>query len=174
MGLPRGFTSKFNVLGPPTTTQTPKKVVLVLELPPIHKSGSNINWLSPPKKLNEGPLKNTSWCFQPIWKICSPNWIIIPRDPVKNKKHVWSCHHLDLRYIPKLGQSPPQKKHQHDSNVTNRTFESWPQCPGNHRKRLACCQGPEHVTSMRNNGECTALNPKKCWLGSSASPKRYW
>ena len=38
----------------------------------------------------------TSWCFQPIWKTCSSNWIISPgRD--ENNKYL-SCHHLD-KYI---------------------------------------------------------------------------
>ena len=35
----------------------------------------------------------TSWWFQPIWKICSSNWIISPGIGVK-KKYL-SCHHLE-------------------------------------------------------------------------------
>ena len=34
------------------------------------------------------------WWFQPIWKICSSNWIISPGIRVK-MKHLWSCHHLE-------------------------------------------------------------------------------
>ena len=32
------------------------------------------------------------WWFQPIWKICSSNWII---SPGVKMKHLWSCHHLE-------------------------------------------------------------------------------
>ena len=35
----------------------------------------------------------TSWWFQPIWKICSSNWIISPIFGVNIKKCL-SCHHL--------------------------------------------------------------------------------
>ena len=44
----------------------------------------------------------TNWWFQPIWKICSSNWIISPIR-VEHKKYL-SCHHLDnscsTRYCP--------------------------------------------------------------------------
>ena len=35
---------------------------------------------------------SSSWWFQPIWKICSSNWIISPSRG-ENKKYL-SCHHL--------------------------------------------------------------------------------
>ena len=36
----------------------------------------------------------SSWCFQPIWKICSSNWIISPGIVVKIQ-NIWN-HHLEL------------------------------------------------------------------------------
>ena len=38
----------------------------------------------------------TGWWFQPIWKICSSNWIISPRIGVKIK-NIWN-HHLLVVY----------------------------------------------------------------------------
>ena len=37
-----------------------------------------------------------SWWFQPIWKICSSNWIMSP-SRVENK-HVWN-HHLEPHWV---------------------------------------------------------------------------
>ena len=34
----------------------------------------------------------TSWWFQPLWKICSSNWIVSPRGRGEHKKYL-SCHH---------------------------------------------------------------------------------
>ena len=68
----------------------------------------------------------TSWWFQPLWKICSSNWIISPSRG-ENKKDL-SCHHPDYDKVdcfvwfficlspvkaPRLGQralcpSPPE------------------------------------------------------------------
>ena len=36
------------------------------------------------------------WLNQPIWKICSSNWIIPPRIRDENKKHL-SCHHPGMK-----------------------------------------------------------------------------
>ena len=41
----------------------------------------------------------SSWWFQPIWKICSSNWII-PPSRGKNKKFL-SCHHLVFEDLKK-------------------------------------------------------------------------
>ena len=49
-----------------------------------------------PKKKTSGPHWNTtSWWFQPIWKICSSNWIISPATSRDENKKYLSCHHLD-------------------------------------------------------------------------------
>ena len=38
------------------------------------------------------------WWFQPIWTICSSNWIISPQNRDENKKHL-SCHHLVIGFL---------------------------------------------------------------------------
>ncbi len=66
----------------------------------------------------------TSWCFGPIWKICSShlknigqsNWIISPRFGVKIK-HILSCHHQDHIFPPmpnfsKKSRAPKAQKPQ--------------------------------------------------------------
>ena len=63
------------------------------------------NWSSSPCNLNTPnvsehpppPKKKTSWRFQPIWRICSSNWIISPKDRGDNQK---------IFELP-----PPKKKH---------------------------------------------------------------
>ena len=55
-----------------------------------YKAGKNI--FNP-----NGGLK---WWFQPIWKICSSNWIISP-DRGKHKKHFWNHHRLKWWWMPR-------------------------------------------------------------------------
>ncbi len=48
-----------------------------------------------------GPIWRSSWWFQPIWKICSSNWIISPgRVKITN---VWN-HHLEMYLLLKSGE----------------------------------------------------------------------
>ena len=64
----------------------------------------------------------TSWWFQPLWKICSSNWIIFLNFPGKNKKCL-SCRHRSmsdvavmsfygflLQDLPWLGPAPMSLK----------------------------------------------------------------
>ena len=41
-------------------------------------------------------LHISTWWFQPIWKICSSNWIVSPGVGVKIKHIYISCHYLDI------------------------------------------------------------------------------
>ena len=46
------------------------------------------------------PQMFSSWWFQPIWKICSSNWIISPIFRDENYKNVWVATNPYCRYQP--------------------------------------------------------------------------
>ena len=65
---------------------------------PWHSEGAvsgcqRVKILSAAQKPQTPPKNVSSWWFQPIWKICSSNWIISPNFRGEHKRYL-SCHHL--------------------------------------------------------------------------------
>ena len=87
-------------------------------------------------KIKKRPTKKkTSWWFQPIWKICSSNWMISP-GRCKNKK--W------LKAPPrKIGFAPP-----HEKRLVVHSHHMPPSCVRLSRwlTRKSCNQGGPFVT----------------------------
>ena len=96
---------------------------LALEYKEIHSWKMFLSWNLHPWDSNHPPLKHMVqgsqkslqsyswsgwWLNQPIWKICSSNWIISPGIQVENKKYL-SCHHLENNgwiYITTIAYNP--------------------------------------------------------------------
>ena len=53
------------------------------------------------------PCMTRWWLNQPIWKICSSNWIISPRFGVKTK-NIWNHHLDDFEVLPWNCIEPPR------------------------------------------------------------------
>ena len=81
--------------------------------------------------LQQKLLNESSWWFQPIWKICSSNWIISPGRDL-------SCHHLVMiqYYTPSEGNRNLPSTH-----VPPALFLA-PVPMQVHRQSLTACQGP--------------------------------
>ena len=66
----------------------------------------------------------TSWCFQPIWKICSSNWIISPVG--MNIKTIWN-HHLAMYGLWKKLTNIPSFTGHYITNPNNALLMGNPQ-----------------------------------------------